>query len=159
MTKKYTLVKSDTIINCEGKKLFRIKAAVAIAALGISKGDLGGYIESEQNLSQVSDNAWVYGNARVYGNAQVYGNARVYGDARVYDPITMTTRTDGYTFLIAPTPNGPRIIAGCRYFTFSEARKHWTRTRGGTQLGEESLAIVDHLERMSSICGYSKSVE
>ncbi len=176
MTKKYTLVKSDTI-NCEGKKLFRIKAAVAIAALGISKGDLGGYIESEQNLSQVSDNAWVYGDARVYGdaqvsgnarvygnarisgNAQVYGNAWVYGNARVYDPITMTTRTDGYTFLIAPTPNGPRIIAGCRYFTFSEARKHWTRTRGGTQLGEESLAIVDHLERMSSICGYSKSVE
>ena len=26
-------------------------------------------------------------------------------------------------------------------------------TRGGTQLGNESLAIVDHLERMAAICG------
>jgi carbonic anhydrase/acetyltransferase-like protein (isoleucine patch superfamily) len=54
-------------------------------------GELGGYIEKESNLSQISDNAWVHGNARVYdnarvwGNARVYGNARVWGDARVYD--------------------------------------------------------------------------
>ena len=143
--KKYTLVKSDTVTTWDGRKLFRIKALAAIAAFGIAKGDLGGYVESEVNLS-------------VYGDAWVYGNARVYGDARVYAPITMATRSDGYTFLIAPTPKGPRIIAGCRYFTFDDARTHWTETRGGTRLGEESLAIVDHLERMAAICGFVEPV-
>mgnify|MGYP001582167621 CR=1 FL=1 len=43
----------------------------------IKKGDLGGWIEKEDNLSQ-EDNARVYGNARVSENARVYGNARVY---------------------------------------------------------------------------------
>ena len=50
----------------------------------VRKGELGGYIEKEENLS-VFGNAWVYGNAQVYGNARVSGNARVYGDARVFD--------------------------------------------------------------------------
>lgn len=63
----------------------------------------------------------------------------------------MTVRSDGYAFSIVSTPIGARIIAGCRYFTIDEAREHWTETRGGTQLGQESLAIVDHLERMAEI--------
>ena len=49
----------------------------------VRAGDLGGYVESLDNLSQEGD-CWVYGNARVCGNARVYGNAWVYGDARVY---------------------------------------------------------------------------
>ena len=49
----------------------------------IKAGDKGGFVHSENNLSQISGNAWVYGNARVYGDAQVSGNARVYGNARV----------------------------------------------------------------------------
>ena len=241
--KKYTLVKSDTVTTLDGRKLFRIKAAVAIAALGIAKGDLGGYIESEANLSQVSGNAWVYGNAQVYGdaqvsgnawvygnarvygdaqvygiarvygnarvsgnarvygnalgygvarvsgnaqvygnvrvygnalvygdswvygNAQVYGNARVYGnafvygDAQVYGVNLIATRSDGYTFLVAPTPDGPRVIAGCRYFTFDQAEKHWAETRGGTPLGDESLSIVAHLKRMAEINRFMEPVK
>jgi carbonic anhydrase/acetyltransferase-like protein (isoleucine patch superfamily) len=56
----------------------------------IKKGDLGGLIEEEKNLSQngdawVSGNAQVSGNARVYGDAWVYGNALVSGNAQVYD--------------------------------------------------------------------------
>jgi len=46
-------------------------------------GEVGGWIESERNLAQVSGNAWVSGNARVSGNAMVSGNAWVYGNARV----------------------------------------------------------------------------
>ena len=34
----------------------------------IEKGEIGGYVESETNLSQYGD-AWVSGNAWVYGNA------------------------------------------------------------------------------------------
>ena len=65
-------------------------------------GKLGGWIESEDNLSQegncwvdddamVADSARVYDNAKVslwakvYNNAQVYGNANVSAFAEVYD--------------------------------------------------------------------------
>ena len=114
--------------------------------------------------ARVYGNARVYGDARVYGNAWVYGDARVYGDAqvygnaRVYGVIQMATRSDGYAFVVAPTAEGARIIAGCRYFTIAEARAHWTNTRGGTPLGEESLALVDFLERMATIRGFIEPV-
>ncbi len=52
----------------------------------IKKGELGGWIEDEKNLSpdaQVSGDAWVSGNARVSGNALVSGDAQVSGDAWV----------------------------------------------------------------------------
>ena len=65
-----------------GHTLFQIKALVNIEKFNISKGELGGYIEKEENLDQ-SDNAWVYGDARVYGNAWVSGNARVYGKLKL----------------------------------------------------------------------------
>ena len=137
--KKYTLVKSDTVTTWDGRTLYRIKAKVAIASLGIAAGTLGGYVESEKNLDH-SGNAWVSGNAQVYG-------------------MNITAvRSDGYTFTVAPTPEGARIIAGCRYFTFDEARLHWTKTRVGTSLGDESLALVDHLERMAVIRGFLEPV-
>ena len=90
--------------------------------------------------------------------AQVYESAWVYGEAQVYGANITATRSDNYTFTVAPTPEGPRIMAGCRYFTFEEAREHWTKTRGGTPLGDESLALVDHLERMATIRGFIEPV-
>ena len=86
MSKKYELVKSDTK-EFFGRTLYRVK--YLRDGKYFSKGDLGGYIESENNLSQgndacVSGNAFVYGDARVYSNARVSGDAHVYGNARVY---------------------------------------------------------------------------
>ena len=77
--KKYELT-SETK-NVFGHILYRIKALSSFGC--VSAGDLGGFLESEKNLSQNGD-AWVYGNAEVYGDAWVYGNAEVYGDAWVY---------------------------------------------------------------------------
>ena len=90
---KYELVKTDTK-QFAGKTLYRIKALIAIG-LYVSAGDLGGYIEAENNLSQ-SGNAWVHGNAQVYGNARVYGNAHVYGNARVYGDAWVTGNAQVY---------------------------------------------------------------
>lgn len=59
----------------------RIRATVAFGL--VKAGELGGWIEKEENLSQEGD-AWVCGNAKVYGDAEVYGNAKVYGNAEVY---------------------------------------------------------------------------
>ena len=55
-----------------GRKLFQIKALVSFG--DVTAGDLGGYIEKEENLSHDGD-AWVYGNARVYGDALIYSDA------------------------------------------------------------------------------------
>jgi hypothetical protein len=64
-----------------GVKLFQIEATIDFK--WAKKGELGGWIEKEENLEQDGD-AWVYGNARVYGDARVSGDARVYGNAQVY---------------------------------------------------------------------------
>ena len=76
--KKYEL--TAEFIEKWGKKLFRIKALISFGS--VEAGELGGYIEKEDNLAH-DGNAWVYGDAEVYGNARVSGNARVYGNARV----------------------------------------------------------------------------
>ena len=71
-----------------GITLKRIKASISFGT--IIKGEIGGWIEKEENLS---GNAWVYGDAQVYGDAWVYGNARVYGDAWKKSPLhIMLTR-------------------------------------------------------------------
>ena len=74
-------LRKDLSITIYDRTLFRIEATKDIFIHNVSKGDLGGYVESENNLS---GNAWVYGDARVSGDARVYGNARVSGNARVY---------------------------------------------------------------------------
>src|SRR5574343_1073328 len=50
--------------------MFRILALVDIPMYKLKKGDHGGLVQSENNLSQAGS-AWVSGNAQVYGNAWV----------------------------------------------------------------------------------------
>jgi len=93
---KYKL--TDESRDTDGVTLYRIEALRAFG--NVIVGELGGWVESEANLSHdgnawvfrdarvygdawVSDNAWVSCDARVYGNALVYGNAWVFGDALV----------------------------------------------------------------------------
>ena len=66
--------------------LHRIKASVAFG--NIKSGDIGGWIEREENLSHdgdawVSDDAWIFGNARVSGDVRASGNVRIFENARV----------------------------------------------------------------------------
>lgn len=84
--KKYIL--TNPACEIDGKLLYRIKA---IKDFGdVKAGDLGGFIEKEDNLSH-EGNAWVYDSAQVYGGAQVYDNvkvfniAQVHGNAQIYD--------------------------------------------------------------------------
>lgn len=80
--KKYELIQGSEITISGDTKLMRIRA---LGDFGdVKKGDIGGYIESEENLSHNGD-CWIYSNARVYGNARVYDAARVYDCAEVYD--------------------------------------------------------------------------
>ena len=81
MEKKYELLKDDSV-RIGDYILYRIKALKDFDT--IKKGDLGGYIEKESNLSH-DGNCWVSGSARVFGNAEVSGSAWVHGNAIVSD--------------------------------------------------------------------------
>ena len=63
------------------RTLYRIRALKDFA--NVKAGDIGGFIESESNLSQEGD-AWIYDNARIFGNARISGNARIWGNVRIY---------------------------------------------------------------------------
>ena len=96
MCKKYTLLDdkfttvrnmsigdpSITPIKFECHKLFRIMALDDFS--DVKKGDLGGYVESEDNLSQMGD-CWIYDNSKVFGRACVYENAKVSGSSIIND--------------------------------------------------------------------------
>ena len=90
----------------------------------------------------VADTAWVSGNARVSGDAWVSGKARVSG----------IMRSDGHCFVAVPCADGERrVIAGCRYFTYAEAMKHWNKTRKGTPLGDETMAILEYYRSLGQL--------
>ena len=91
-TKKYEL--TEETLEWKGHILHRVKALRDFDY--IKAGNVGGWVESEDNLSQYGDcwiscEAKVYGDAKVFQNAQVYGfvwffgNAKAYGAARIFD--------------------------------------------------------------------------
>lgn len=105
--KKYEL--TDEIIVLNGRTLYRIRALIdfkpgiryANGNVVIKKGDLGGFVASENNLSQqgncwafnnskifdnaiVKDNAYIKDYAEIYGNAIIGNNSGISGDVKVY---------------------------------------------------------------------------
>ena len=101
--KKYELTNETIMFN--GHKLYRIAAIKWFN--DVCCGDLGGFVESENNLSQ-QGNCWIYGNAKVYENAKVlddafvadnseiYGNAKVYENAKVLDDAVVADNSTVY---------------------------------------------------------------
>lgn len=82
VNKKYILTDDTVTIAVDGPNaptLYRIKAITSFG--DVLEGDLGGYIESERNLSQ-NGNCWVYDGAMVLNEALVSGDAIV-SDAAV----------------------------------------------------------------------------
>lgn len=69
--------------------IFRIRATATIGGRTVvNAGTLGGYVESEWNLSRdgtcwIGDNACAIGNARVTRNARMSGDAIACGNARI----------------------------------------------------------------------------
>lgn len=85
--KKYKLT-DETTVMYGSTTLHRIQALMDFS--DVKKGDFGGFVESEKNLSQygncwIYDNAKVFDNARVFCDAQVFENAKVLHNARVFD--------------------------------------------------------------------------
>lgn len=113
MTKKFELLSDDTIVFW-GRKLFRIRALISFGT--IEKGELGGYVEKEENLSQYG-NAWVCDNARVCGDALVYDNALVCDNARVCGNARVKSSSDYIVF--------KNTWSSFRWFTYTKSNQKW----------------------------------
>ena len=151
--KKFELT-AEFVTSVFGKKLFRIKALVAFG--DVEKGELGGFIEREDNLShygnawvsgnaQVSDDAQVSGNARVFGNAWVSGNARVSGNAD-YAVVKGFGRYFRATTFFRCRDEILRVQCGCFYGDLAQFRKIVKQTHGDSKCAKEYLAIADLME-------------
>jgi carbonic anhydrase/acetyltransferase-like protein (isoleucine patch superfamily) len=78
---KHFKIRKDLSMEYAGRTLYRIEATKDLPKHGVKKGDLGGWIEKEENLQ---DNAWIADEAKVFDNAKACGNAKVYDEAEVY---------------------------------------------------------------------------
>ena len=76
----------------------------------VKKGDFGGLIESEKNLSH-KDDCWVYGFALVRDNSIVCENALINGDAKIFNnaKISGDTHIDGHVIIA----DSAKITGGC----------------------------------------------
>ena len=162
-----------------GITLHRIKAIVDFCC--IKAGEIGGWIETEDNLSQygdswVSGNAQVSGDARVSGNAQVYGNAWVYGNARVYDDarvygdaqvsgdaqvaakecifwIGAIGSRNGTTTFFNCKDGKIRVSCGCFYGDLDEFLEAVNKTHGDNEYGQVyRIAIEMAKKRIQTVC-------
>ena len=125
-------------------------------------GEIGGWIECEENLSQSGD-AWVSGNARVYGNAWVSGNARVYGNAEVYGDAWVSGnaevkkdddymvvggagRYNRFTTFFKCRDKTIKVVCGCFFGTIIEFRAKAKETHKGNKHEKVYLAMADMAE-------------
>jgi len=133
--KKYELLVDDTI-TFFGVQLFRIKALISFS--GIEKGEVGGYIASEKNLSQ-SGNAWVSGDAWVSGNAWVSGDA----DYIVFKNTWSSGRYFTYT------KSNKKWRVGCFYGSGAELVEK--AYKDSKKSGDFYKAHVDFVEKLEEI--------
>ena len=156
--KKYKLTSETKVI--DGAELHRIKALKSFG--NVEKGELGGWIESEKNLSQdgyawVYDNAIICENARVDGHAMVYGNARVDGNVTVGDyamvcgdaTVGEKARVDGHAIVGGNATVGGHAtvgdyaMVGGHATIGGEATIYWNATiSGDAKVGGEEDFIV-----------------
>ena len=133
--KKFELT-NEFITNSYGVKLFRIKALIEFG--NVKAGDLGGYIEKEENLSHMGD-AWIYGDAQISGNARVSGD-KDYAYAHGFGSCNRTTTF----FRLKDGDVGVRC--GCFYGTLAQFRDKVCETHGETKKAQEYLMLADLME-------------
>lgn len=77
---KYEITNHTKVV--DGHVLHRIRALKNFSI--IKAGDFGGFVETENNLSQ-HGNCWAFHNSLIYGNARVIENAFIFGNANIFD--------------------------------------------------------------------------
>lgn len=90
--KKYELTRETK--NIDSNIVYRIRSLIDFETVNISihKGDLGGFISSEENLSH-NGNCWVFDNAAILDNSRLMDNAVVRGNAIISGNTTIIGNT------------------------------------------------------------------
>ena len=155
MEKKYQ-VTNDTI-EFNGRTLHRIRALKDFD--GVKKGDVGGFVESEWNLSQYG-NCWIYDDAMCMDNATVKGNAKMYDNAvicsrgGILDNVKMYGKSvicdDGIAkgnsmmFGNSRIKDNAMLLEDSMMFDNSELRNH-SRAYGNSKLYDNSVMCDESL--------------
>ena len=124
--KKYELVGEFEFF---GIKFFQIKALISFG--NVDAGELGGYIEKEDNLD-MSGNAWVSGNALVYGDAHIMWVNKIGSCFR--------------TLTIFKTENGFKLTTGCFIGTFEQFKEAVSRKKEDDEYRKEYEALYHLIE-------------
>jgi prolyl-tRNA synthetase len=135
--KKYELTSDTKIVF--GHILYRIKALSSFGC--VSAGDLGGFLESEKNLSQNGD-AWVYGDAEVYGDARVYGDAEVSEIGAIFWIGAIGSRNDTATFFRC-RDGSIKVVCGCFFGNLDEFAKKVRKTHGDNDHAKVYMLAID----------------
>ena len=156
MEKKYILTEETKEVG--GHILHRIQAVRDFD--DVQKGDLGGWVESEKNLSHdgncwVFDNGEVSGNGRVSGNGEVSSNARIGVNAYISSPRSyfvqgpIGSRDD---FLTCYLDKDKKIYAvtGCFSGTLEEFEKKVKETHGSNKHAKQYLKAAEMARVMLS---------
>ena len=80
MNKKYEL--TNITMEFKGRTLYRIRALKNFK--DVEAGDLGGWVSSEENLSQ-EGYCWVYDEAKCMDDARMYDNSIMRNNSTMYD--------------------------------------------------------------------------
>lgn len=119
--------------------LHRIRA---VAEFGLVKvGDLGGWIEKEENLSH-EGKAWIWGNAEVCGDAKVWGNAEVFSASHVLVIGAIGSRDDFTTFF-RDKDNEITVKCGCFLGKIDKFLEKVTQTHGDSKYALVYRAAVE----------------
>lgn len=122
---KYEMLYEDSI-RIGSHTLYRIRALKDFG--NVKTGDIGGYIEKEENLSQ-EGTCWVYGNAWVYDNAKVYGDAKISKSNDILCISPIGSRNDTTTFF-KTKDNNIYVKCGCFSGTIDDFLEAVNKTHG-----------------------------
>ena len=163
MDKKYELLYDDT--TTIGKtKLYRIKALRDFD--DVKAGSLGGYIESESNLShdgncwaydfsKLHDNCRVYESGKVYGNAQIHNNAQVYGNAQIRGDVHLHDNVQVYGCSIVRGKS--RLFGNVQVYEYGEVGGD-AKIYGNIQIYGEANCIDNKIQYDIHRCDYDEHI-
>lgn len=132
---KYKLTEDKK--NIEGNVVYRIQSLESFS--DVNEGDFGGWIESEDNLSQ-KGNCWVYDDAAVRGRAKVLDNAKIKNNAMIFDYAQVSD--DAVLCDYAQASNNARVYGNAMMFGWSRAY-NYAEVFGNSKLKDNVRALLD----------------
>lgn len=134
--KKYIL--TDETKEWRSRTLHRIQAIRDFD--NVKKGDKGGWVESENNLSH-SGNCWIYNEAIAAESSEVFGDAKLGGFAQIYD--------------FADVFGHAKVYDDAQVFEFASVRGY-SKVHGWAKIhGYAEVCSYSHIRENAQIFGHT----